>query len=73
VRALRLCHRCPALAQCRHYIDGLPKAQRPTGVVAGRINVPRTRDKGSDQRSRAKAGNSGRQYRRASAVNGGTR
>lgn len=36
--ALRLCnHRCPALDACRAWLDALPAAQRPRGVVAGQV------------------------------------
>lgn len=72
-RALRLCGRCSALADCRRWLDGLPKAQRPTGVVAGRVNVPRVRERRSALRSRANTSTQARQYRRASVVNGGAR
>lgn len=34
--ALRVCERCPELAPCRAWLDGLPKTERPLGVVAGR-------------------------------------
>jgi len=37
--ALSLCHECPALVDCRRWIDSLPRAMRPTGVVAGRVVV----------------------------------
>jgi WhiB family redox-sensing transcriptional regulator len=30
-------HRCPALPACAAYLDGLSRARRPSGVVAGRI------------------------------------
>lgn len=33
--AMRLCGRCPELPVCRDFVDGLPKSQRPHGVVAG--------------------------------------
>jgi hypothetical protein len=36
-RALRMCRRCPCLAECRRFYDSLPARQRPTGVVAGRV------------------------------------
>ncbi|KMO82303.1 hypothetical protein [Mycolicibacterium chlorophenolicum] len=36
-RALSVCRACPALSLCRAYLDGLPLAQRPRGVVAGLI------------------------------------
>ncbi|AFM19466.1 hypothetical protein Mycch_4768 [Mycolicibacterium chubuense NBB4] len=36
--ALRLCHdRCPALDACRAYLQALPIAHRPRGVVAGLV------------------------------------
>ncbi|ULE35051.1 hypothetical protein [Mycobacterium sp. IDR2000157661] len=36
--ALRLCNNgCPALHQCRAYLQGLPAAQRPRGVIAGQV------------------------------------
>jgi WhiB family redox-sensing transcriptional regulator len=37
-KALALCHRCPALAGCSAWFDGLPPKQRPHGVIAGRVN-----------------------------------
>ncbi|OBF52531.1 hypothetical protein [Mycolicibacterium monacense] len=37
--ALRLCRDCPALAGCGVWFDTLPVRQRPTGVIAGRINA----------------------------------
>ncbi|MBN7411169.1 hypothetical protein [Mycobacteroides abscessus] len=36
-QALELCARCPALAACAAWIDGLPPTLRPAGVVAGRL------------------------------------
>ena len=33
--ALRLCELCPALADCRAWLNGLPLDERPTGVIAG--------------------------------------
>lgn len=38
--AVRTCRRCPALADCRQWLAGLPPAARPTGVVAGRLVRP---------------------------------
>ena len=35
--ALALCQRCPALTPCRDWLDALTPAQRPLGVVAGRV------------------------------------
>lgn len=35
--ALWLCETCPALHPCREYLQGLPAAQRPRGVVAGQV------------------------------------
>jgi hypothetical protein len=35
--ALSLCRRCPALEDCRRWRDSLPPADRPEGVIAGRI------------------------------------
>ena len=35
--ALRLCETCPALRPCREYLQGLPIAQRPPGVIAGQV------------------------------------
>ncbi|MCV7127018.1 hypothetical protein H7I42_06105 [Mycolicibacterium vanbaalenii PYR-1] len=36
-QALGLCGRCPAAERCRAWFDGLPKARRPRGVVAGQV------------------------------------
>ena len=45
--ALWLCETCPALHPCREYLQGLPAAQRPRGVVAGQVvtssGQPKTR------------------------------
>ncbi|OBK51907.1 hypothetical protein A5656_25265 [Mycobacterium gordonae] len=38
--ALRLCETCPALRPCREYLQGLPAAQRPRGVIAGQVLNP---------------------------------
>ena len=36
--ALRLCNNgCPALDPCRAFLDALPAAQRPRGVIAGQV------------------------------------
>lgn len=39
-RAVATCERCPVLAQCRAWLDGLPKHRQPTGAVGGRIVRP---------------------------------
>jgi hypothetical protein len=39
--ALALCARCPALDACRAWFASLPAAQRPAGVIAGRIHKPK--------------------------------
>lgn len=39
-RAKGVCGTCPALADCRRWIDGLPPHQRPAGVVAGDLLGP---------------------------------
>ena len=36
-RALVICRGCPCLTECRQWFDGLPKYDRPSGVVAGRL------------------------------------
>lgn len=36
-QAAAVCARCPALAECRQWVDQLPRAQRPRGVVAGAL------------------------------------
>lgn len=38
--ALALCSRCPALAGCRAWFDGLPARLQPHGVVAGVVRRP---------------------------------
>lgn len=35
--AIKTCHWCPALSECRSWLNSLPRRQRPRGVVAGRI------------------------------------
>lgn len=35
--AVAECHQCPALADCRRWLDGLPRSARPSGVVAARV------------------------------------
>ena len=35
--ALTLCESCPALTPCGAWLDALAPAQRPLGVVAGRV------------------------------------
>ena len=39
--ALALCARCPVLAACRAWFASLPAAERPDGVIAGRVHRPR--------------------------------
>jgi hypothetical protein len=39
-RAVLACRRCPALEPCREWLDGLPRRQQPSGVVAGRVVRP---------------------------------
>lgn len=41
--AIALCHRCPALAACRSWIESLPAPKRPGGVVAGRLIPEKSR------------------------------
>jgi WhiB family redox-sensing transcriptional regulator len=36
-QAIGLCAGCPALSACQTWFIGLPKRQRPQGVVAGRV------------------------------------
>jgi hypothetical protein len=36
-RALRLCRRCPAQAECERWLASLSPSQRPVGVMAGRV------------------------------------
>jgi hypothetical protein len=38
--AVNRCHGCPALAACSEWLDGLPRRQRPTGVIAGQLIAP---------------------------------
>jgi len=39
-QALTECERCPALARCRAWLDGLPRSARPSGVVAAQVIDP---------------------------------
>ena len=39
--ALAMCARCPVLAACRAWFASLPAAERPAGVVAGRVHAPK--------------------------------
>jgi hypothetical protein len=41
--ALAACQSCPALAECKQWIESLKPRHRPLGVVAGRINEPKKR------------------------------
>jgi WhiB family redox-sensing transcriptional regulator len=36
-QAIGLCGRCPALTDCRTWVDSLPPKLRPRGVIAGRV------------------------------------
>jgi WhiB family redox-sensing transcriptional regulator len=36
--AIALCARCPVLAACRAWFASLPAAERPVGVIAGRVH-----------------------------------
>jgi hypothetical protein len=38
--ATSICDSCPALTACERWLDGLRPAQRPVGVVGGRVNRP---------------------------------
>lgn len=40
LQALGLCQHCPALDDCRRWIEGLRPSQRPAGVVGGEIREP---------------------------------
>jgi WhiB family redox-sensing transcriptional regulator len=40
-RALAICARCTVLGACRAWFASLPAAQRPVGVIAGRVHRPR--------------------------------
>jgi hypothetical protein len=35
--AMKGCSRCPALRDCRCWLSSLPVADRPVGIVAGRV------------------------------------
>jgi len=37
--AVATCERCPSLSACTRWLSSLAPAQRPTGVVAGRLTV----------------------------------
>lgn len=47
--ALRACQECPALGLCRQWVASLPANQRPPGVVAGEIRLPKSRDRPPDE------------------------
>ena len=36
-RALTICRNCSCLDACASWVEGLPRSQRPAGVVAGRL------------------------------------
>lgn len=44
--AVRNCNSCPALIQCRNWLDSLPENRRPIGVVAGQVRDFRKERKG---------------------------
>lgn len=37
--ALELCEWCPVLQRCRDWVDRLPAAKRPVGVVGGEVRA----------------------------------
>ncbi|CAN5407543.1 hypothetical protein BH09ACT7_BH09ACT7_05010 [soil metagenome] len=37
-QALNLCQLCPAMSACARWVGALPATQRPSGVIAGRVN-----------------------------------
>lgn len=39
VQAVWICEACPALADCRAWVDSLPPRDRPLGVTAGVIRT----------------------------------
>ena len=41
IQALAVCDSCPALGDCRTWLDSLPPSQRPAGVVAGVLSTRR--------------------------------
>lgn len=41
LQAIGLCQACPSLNPCRAWFDGLKPSKRPTGVTAGRVNIPK--------------------------------
>ncbi|PND54444.1 hypothetical protein CRM90_27995 [Mycobacterium sp. ENV421] len=41
-QAIGLCGRCESLDRCEAWFLGLPKRQRPQGVIAGRLHNPKT-------------------------------
>lgn len=40
--ALRLCRRCPAAEACESWVEGMPRWDRPLGVVAGKVRGVRS-------------------------------
>jgi hypothetical protein len=53
-RAIALCRVCPALQECARWLDSIPPAQRPLGVVAARHDA-RQAIKGAAPRARRRA------------------
>ncbi|MDQ1305871.1 MAG: WhiB family transcriptional regulator, redox-sensing transcriptional regulator [Actinomycetota bacterium] len=41
-QAVQLCRGCKSLPACAAWVDSLKPSQRPRGVVAGRIRLPRS-------------------------------
>jgi len=42
--ALAICAGCPVLRPCRVWFGSLPRRHRPTGVIAGRVYLPKSRN-----------------------------
>ncbi len=41
--AVAVCTDCPALDPCAAWFDGLRPRDRPVGIIAGRIHIPKQR------------------------------
>jgi WhiB family transcriptional regulator, redox-sensing transcriptional regulator len=39
-QALTLCAHCPALLECKRWLDSMPPSVQPYGVIAGRVHRP---------------------------------
>jgi hypothetical protein len=46
--ALSTCAVCPALTDCRMWLESLPVQDRPDGIVAGQSRAPRKPRKGAE-------------------------